>query len=225
MNRRALTPIIILAVVILIALATGLEVLYRMSYALALALAAGLVWTWFSLNGVSAGVSRINGRTEVGRYFEEEITVFNNGLPKAGVDVRDEGDLPGQNAAGVVDIRGKAKGLPGQATLKVKVLCSRRGMFHVGPVELSVRDPLGFFKLQRRFGQRLDVIVHPAIVDIPHFQLPSAEMTGDRNSRDLTYFAALQACSVREYVDGDGLNRVHWPSSAHHGKLMVKEFD
>lgn len=226
MNRRVLAPIIILAVVVVLALATGLEVLYRMSYALALALVLGLVWTWSSLRGVSARVTRINGRTEVGRYFEAEIIVFNNTrMPKTGVDIGDLGDLQGQNTGGVVDIPGKAKGIPGQATLKVKVLCSRRGVFHVGPVRLSVRDPLGFFRLQRRFGQRLDVVVHPAIIDIPQFQVPSAEMTGDRSSRELAYFAALQACSIREYVDGDGLNRVHWPSSAHHGKLMVKELD
>lgn len=226
MNRRALAPVFILGVVILLALATGNEILYRMSYALGLALVLGFVWAWSSRRGVTASVSRINGRMEVGRYFEAEVTISNNTrLPKTGVDVGDMGNLPGQNQGGVVDVPGRGNRAPGQATLKVKVLCSQRGLFHVGPISVSVRDPMGFFKLQRCFGQRADVIVHPEIVDIPGFQLPSAGMTGDRNSRDLAYFAALQAYSVREYVEGDGLNRVHWPSSAHHGKLMVKEFD
>jgi uncharacterized protein (DUF58 family) len=30
---------------------------------------------------------------------------------------------------------------------------------------------------------------------------------------------------VREYVNGDALSRIHWRSSAHYNKLMVKEFD
>jgi uncharacterized protein (DUF58 family) len=30
---------------------------------------------------------------------------------------------------------------------------------------------------------------------------------------------------VREFANGDTLNRIHWQSTAHTGKLMVKEFD
>lgn len=226
MNRRALAPVIILAAVIILAMATGNAILYRMSYALGLALALGLAWAWSSRRGISASVSRINGRMEVGRYFEGEITISNNTRsPKSGIEVADMGDLPGQIQEGIVDVPGKAKGKPGRAVLKIKTLCSRRGLFHVGPARITVQDPMGFFRLHRRFGQRADIIVHPETVDIPRFQLPSTGITGDRNSRDLAYFAALQAYSVREYAEGDGLNRVHWPSSAHHGKLMVKEFD
>ena len=33
------------------------------------------------------------------------------------------------------------------------------------------------------------------------------------------------AAEVREYVPGDPMKRIHWPSSAHRGQLMVKEFE
>jgi uncharacterized protein (DUF58 family) len=33
------------------------------------------------------------------------------------------------------------------------------------------------------------------------------------------------ASSVREYVPGDPLKRIHWPTTARRGELMVKEFD
>jgi hypothetical protein len=30
---------------------------------------------------------------------------------------------------------------------------------------------------------------------------------------------------VREYVPGDNPNRIHWRSTAHSGKIIVKEYD
>lgn len=225
MTRRTLVPLIMLAVVTLLALTTGVGAVYRISYALALVLAVGFLVAWLKLRGLSAGVTRISGRTEVGRYFEEEITVTNNGrLSRHQIEVTEKGDLPGQGTGGIVDVSGK-RGLPGQTVTKVRVLCLRRGVFRIGPIKLSVGDPLGFLKLGRRFGQRIEVIVHPEIVDIPRFNIPFGDNTGDQASRAMAYFVAQQASTVREYIDGDAMNRVHWPLTAHHGKLMVKEFD
>jgi uncharacterized protein (DUF58 family) len=38
---------------------------------------------------------------------------------------------------------------------------------------------------------------------------------------EVTPFAA----GVREYLSGDSLNQIHWPTSVRHDRLMVKEFD
>jgi uncharacterized protein (DUF58 family) len=37
--------------------------------------------------------------------------------------------------------------------------------------------------------------------------------------------ATTNATTIRDYVAGDALSRIHWRSSAHYNKLMVKEFD
>ncbi len=42
-----------------------------------------------------------------------------------------------------------------------------------------------------------------------------------RKSMDITPHAA----GVREYVTGDPMKRIHWPTSARRGQLMVKEFE
>ncbi len=42
-----------------------------------------------------------------------------------------------------------------------------------------------------------------------------------QRSADVTPHAA----GVREYVPGDPMKRIHWPSTAHKGRLMVKEFE
>ncbi|MBI2957363.1 MAG: DUF58 domain-containing protein [Chloroflexi bacterium] len=230
MTLRTITPVAVLALVVVIALATGFGLLFRMSYALALALVTGFVIAWTNQRGLSATVERPKGRTQSGEYFEEHIAVRNNGkLPGWSVEIEEPSDLPGHALGGVVDIKGRpgrrGPAAPSGATLTVRTLCSRRGVFHVGPVKLISRDPLGFFRFARSFGEQHKVIVYPAMVDLPRFHMPAVELPGERNSRNISYQSALQAFSVRDYVHGDALNRVHWPSTAHHGKLMVKEFE
>jgi len=222
LTRHIITPLIMLSLVLTIALATGGILSYRIAYALGMALVAGFIVALFKLHGLSATVTRVSNRSEVGCGFEQEITVLNNsGMPKRGVEVVPGGDIAGGSTR-VVSV---PRGAPGRQVLTIRTECSKRGLLRVGPVKLRARDPFGFIKLERKFGQRFDVIVHPATFDLPRFQVPSRETLGNLKSRDLAHFVTTQACSIREYVDGDSLNRVHWPMTARHGRLMVKEFD
>jgi uncharacterized protein (DUF58 family) len=63
------------------------------------------------------------------------------------------------------------------------------------------------------------------LVNIPSFISPPGLLPGGqvirRKSADMTPHAA----GVREYVHGDAMKRIHWPTSARRGQLMVKEFD
>jgi uncharacterized protein (DUF58 family) len=43
--------------------------------------------------------------------------------------------------------------------------------------------------------------------------------------RQRTFDVTPHAAEVREYVPGDPMKRIHWPSTAHRGQLMVKEFE
>ncbi|TAK33829.1 MAG: DUF58 domain-containing protein, partial [Chloroflexota bacterium] len=57
------------------------------------------------------------------------------------------------------------------------------------------------------------------------FWLSSSQSAGDRRNRyDARYLSPITA-GVREYVVGDSFNRIHWPTTAHAGRLMVKEFE
>ncbi len=43
--------------------------------------------------------------------------------------------------------------------------------------------------------------------------------------RRRTHYITTNAAGVRDYVTGDSINRIHWPSSARRQRLMVKEFE
>jgi len=89
---------------------------------------------------------------------------------------------------------------------------------------VEVADPFGLFPTRREVGETQSLLVYPATVELPFFWLASyGESTSGRN-RWLTTEPSAAVSWVREYAPGDSLNRIHWRSTAHVGKLIVKDF-
>jgi len=70
-------------------------------------------------------------------------------------------------------------------------------------------------------------MVYPQVADLPHFRTSFSSLidfghgaTGRRISQ-----ISPSASSVREMMSGDSQEHIHWRSTAHVGKLMVKVFD
>lgn len=97
----------------------------------------------------------------------------------------------------------------------------QRGHYTVGPLVVEAGDPLGLFRLRRTLDKGKDVIIYPTAVDLPFFQAEAGPLLNTLRTGDATGVIS----GIREYVPGDGLNRIHWRSSAHMDKLMVKEFE
>jgi uncharacterized protein (DUF58 family) len=97
----------------------------------------------------------------------------------------------------------------------------KRGIFDVGPVEVTRRDAFELFRASRRYGQVERIWVYPRVLGfrpLPagrtrHLEGPSSDTSPQGN---ITFHR------LRDYVSGDDLRLVHWRSSAHAGKLVVK---
>jgi uncharacterized protein (DUF58 family) len=70
-----------------------------------------------------------------------------------------------------------------------------------------------------------DLLVLPQVLPISSFALFSGGLPGRGRSSRRALQATTNATTIRDYTNGDALNRIHWRSSAHFGKLMIKEFD
>ena len=55
--------------------------------------------------------------------------------------------------------------------------------------------------------------------------LPVGFLSGGDAQRQLTHQITTNASSIRDYVPGDSINRIHWRSTARTGNIMVKEFE
>jgi uncharacterized protein (DUF58 family) len=111
---------------------------------------------------------------------------------------------------------------PGQDTaVDYPIPTERRGVVVVGPLRVTRRDPLGLVGVARTNGGTAQVWVHPRthpLVAVPVGVARSLDGRVDRVPHGSITFDTL-----REYVIGDELRKVHWRTSARVGQLMVRE--
>jgi uncharacterized protein (DUF58 family) len=98
-----------------------------------------------------------------------------------------------------------------------------RGRYRTGPVLVRVRDPFGLAERVRRYSTTDEVLVYPRIESLGAGPLRGLHRgTGTSEQRRL-YAAGDEFYTMREYVQGDDLRQVHWPSTAHRQTLMVRQ--
>ncbi|MGZ5354246.1 MAG: DUF58 domain-containing protein [Actinomycetota bacterium] len=102
----------------------------------------------------------------------------------------------------------------------------RRGAHEGADVVLSSAAPFGTAERRKRVHVASATIVYPWVV--PLDELPFLESTptperaihgAPRRGTGPDYLG------IREYRVGDSMRHVHWPSTARHGALMVREFE
>ena len=217
--------VIVLALLILAlvgAQATGRALWFNLAYLLIAVLLVSYFWAWTNVNNLQIVRQTRSQRSQVGEVAEERFLVRNRSiLPKLWVEVRDHSDLPEHHASWVVSSLG-ARRSRGWA---VRTVCRKRGRFTLGPLTLTSSDPFGLFENRKRIGATSSIVVYPLAVDLPHFNLPSGELPGGGAMRRRTHYVTTNVSGVRDYFPGDSFNRIHWPSTARTGRLIVKEFE
>lgn len=213
--------ILLLLVVLVAALSTGYGLLFRLTYLLAGVLLLSLLWSLVSLLRLEVSREGMTERTQVGAKVEETLFIANpSRIPRLWLEVRENSDLPQHNASRAMSLSGGAR-----RQWQAQTLCTRRGRFTLGPVTLVSGDPFGLFLSQRVTGDRSPLLVYPAPLELPHFQIPSGELLGGARRRQRTHYVTTNPSGVRDYMPGDSYNRIHWLTTARTGQLMVKDFE
>ncbi len=213
--------IVLLAIVLLLATATGEAVLYRVSYFLALVVVGSYVFVRLKLWGLDMRVRNKSYVVQVGDRLKGHVYARNNSpLPTGWMEIMLMSNMPGN-----VPSIATAIGAKGQEQLEMDTLCHARGVYTVGPLVARTSDPLGLFQVQIIQGSPIKVMVQPPIVALPYFRLPVAERLGEESARYRSQTRTPHVATVREYIHGDSLNQIHWLSTAKTGQLMSKEFD
>ncbi len=141
-------------------------------------------------------------------------------LGKPWVELWNESTLP-------TSLPGRVVGVPSRGTRQwlAKVTLTRRGSYRFGALRARAGDPFGLFTSEMVVGQPTSIVVFPEVVPLPHWRLPPSPIDGTTRVRRRYEAATPLVSSVRPYVHGDAINRIHWLSSARHDELHVKEFD
>lgn len=213
--------LLLVAVMFLLAIATGEAVVYRMTLLPALLVVASYVCARLKLWRLEMSMQDKSHVAQVGHVLRSHVHVRNRSpLPTGWVEIVQMTDMPDS-------VSGMASAIPGRGEdhLQTATLCHARGVYTIGPLLARTSDPLGLFQVQTVQGNPVRVVVQPPVVPLPHFHLPVAERPGDEGASYRSQAPTPNVAAVREYIHGDRLNRIHWLSTAKRGQLMSKEFD
>lgn len=96
-----------------------------------------------------------------------------------------------------------------------------RGRYPIGPLRVVIGDPLGCVRVTREVDTPVSLLVTPRTLPLAPMDVRGGPQ-GEQTARRSTIGAGEQDPVPREYQYGDELRRVHWPSTAKHGELMVR---
>jgi uncharacterized protein (DUF58 family) len=212
---------VLLAIILLFAIATGEVVLYRITYFLTLLLVGSYVYVRLKLWRLDMRMQNKSYVAQVGDVLKWHVHVRNNSrLPTGWMEIVQMSNMPG-NVSGLATTIGAW----GQKWLEMQTFCHARGVYTIGPLIARASDPLDLFRMQIIQGNPIKVIVQPPVVELPYFRLPAADRSGEETVRHRSQTRTPHVSTIREYIQGDSLNQIHWLSTAKSGQLMSKEFD
>lgn len=209
------TFLIVGAVAAVAGIIFGYETLVALGIALLLAVLIGRLWI---VRRPRVEASRVvqPERVRAGRPARSQLTVTNTGRRRTsgGIALEQFGDnqLP-------VDLPTLE---PNEtATITTELPTGRRGVFRVGPLDVTRSDPFGLVRSGEPEDSVANLWVHPIIHPVEPFPSGFArDLEGPESGEALE--GGVTFHTLRDYVRGDDLRQIHWRSSARVNKLMVR---
>jgi uncharacterized protein (DUF58 family) len=198
----------------------GSRALFPVAAGLVLVVPLALAWVRVTLRQ-----PRVNRRWPHEDLFERcDVTVElelerEPGVPLATVVAHERaGGLAEQE----VELRARGRGRRAGSYLLRDV---PRGRHSFSPVRLSIADPFGLAETEMSLDERQALVVYPRLTELDRLFFDGG--AGPEHGRRLLLRrpVGFELHSVRDYQQGESLRRVHWPSTARRGALMVKELE
>ena len=161
-------------------------------------------------------------RVPAGGLCRIELTVANEGRRREGVVTLIDPISTGGEAR--LQLAPLAAG--SSCTVPYRLAVERRGIVDLGPMKVELSDPFGLLTRTIPSSSRIAVVVLPAVV--PLTPLPAsvgAEPDARTWSTRHLATATEEFTALREYVPGDDVRKVHWPSTARHGDPIVRQME
>jgi uncharacterized repeat protein (TIGR01451 family) len=194
----------------------------------------GLARHW--IGNLTASRECDQATAEIGDTVPVVLTIKNSGLlPVPWVLVEDllpqaHGSQPGGMGGSRFIVKGKRIQLcklrpRGKITLNYQLKLQMRGYYQIGPVVLESGDLFGLHRRYLAVTEPHYLLVYPKVVPLLGFDLASRRPVGEIRLMHRLYEDPTRIAGVREYQQGDPLNRVHWRATARTGTLQCKTYE
>lgn len=184
-------------------------------------LLGSLYWAFQMARGVRAARQLRFAAMQVGDELEEEVQLINTSpLPVIWAEFSDQSNIPGYSLSSARAAAGASK-----TEWRAHTVCTRRGIFRLGPWELRTGEPFGLLLVRQVYEERREILVYPPLAELPERLLPHHGAFGEHHPLNAPLPAeTILASSVRPFSPGDSLRRVHWRTFARRGMPFVKVF-
>jgi uncharacterized protein (DUF58 family) len=114
-------------------------------------------------------------------------------------------------------------GARGTQRVSYSIVPQARGRYGIGPLMVDRTDAFGLSRRRMVLEGREDLLVTPEIEDLrAPSDAASGSSIGSARSRQLLR-SGEEYFTMRGYQEGDDLRRIHWPSVARTGELMIRQ--
>jgi uncharacterized protein (DUF58 family) len=203
----------------LLAWAFGSDMLYPVALGLVLAVAAAALWV--RLLHRPMRLRRTFGRGE--RLAGSDIPVAleldaDGAVPSGSLVLREQIARLGERETPLVRRHGRLRG-------RYVLRRVPRGRYPIESARIVIEDPFGLERVEVELPAGASILVYPRLVDLDRLFSESGARTPEGRRLLLRRPTGFDLHSVRDYEQGESLRRVHWPSTAKRGELMVKELE
>lgn len=178
-------------------------------------------WTWTLSKNISSDRRLTREWLLVGDRLIEQLAIHNRSwLPAVWLEFYDESTVPGYR-------RSVAYEVPSNFSLhwRVTSACRRRGRYQLGPWSLTTGDPFGLFETTLVFKTVKEIVIFPPSDANINLDPQAGKLQGAVNASRRSLQLTEAVSTLREYAPGDPLKWIHWPTTAHKGSLMVRQFE
>ena len=100
-----------------------------------------------------------------------------------------------------------------------------RGRYVVESAHATIDDPFGLARSEVELAAGGSLLVYPRLTALDRLFSESGATAQDGRRLLMRRPTGFDLHSVREYEEGESLRKVHWPTTARRGQLMVKELE
>lgn len=200
----------------------GSQVVVQLGYALIILLVAALIVVRLGRHELVVSRKIWPERARPGEPVTASIHIENRGRGSAPLLLIEDKLPTGVGGKARFAVHGIER--EGEREASFNLLPSRRGSYEIGPLQISIVDPFAMARLKSGSPAKSTLLVHPAVEQL---QLPRDP--GDRRSmistasRNPTGSKGEDFYTLREYVEGDDLRRIHWPATAKRDRYMIRQ--
>ena len=220
MTRRGRAVLLLGVFCWIVAVVFGSRAIYPVAAGLVLAVPLAVAWVRVSVRRPDVRRRwRPENLVEGGAATIELVLTRDSTAPLPSAVARERIGSLGERE---VELRGRRRGLSTGRYVLPEV---PRGRHRFGPVRLSIADPFGLAGVELALEQEQALVVYPRLVDLDRPFFDGGAGPNDGRRLLLRRPVGFELHSVRDYQQGESLRRVHWPSTARRGQLMVKELE